>query len=287
LNRKQSLTTSVPLAIFFAILAATIACGRSQHNRFDRDPSTLLAELSELHSDEFCSGSSQAKASPEASPKPKAAHAGFWARLFGAQKQDAKPHTEQAPQASAPPTADADSISDHEHFATHHEGDLAVAVGGGCVFRSLEDVWASVLNHTQFKWDESKVVRVRENRVPVPGQAIAYDLFYTGRINYQMYWVHGLRKGTLDHPEQLVISYQLSKPASVVVMGFEKEVMHQWEGQIVLTRISPKVTSAMIVNRFNIMTQKEDDSKGTAEDLLRHLRDTPAMKDELKKLNAI
>jgi hypothetical protein len=298
------------IAVTAGLLAVSaVACGKIPRNRYNINPGERIAQLMGMKSDDYCylkgsdidlhrqSEKAAAAATPQNPPKIKRRLWTF-AGLFSEKEPPASGPSVSTvnPELTSPPSnesTDGATYVDHARFTSANEG-IDTARGGGCVFRSLREIWASVLNHGEFKWDGTDLLGVREDTVSRrEDQVLAYELKYRGsdsrgEVNYAMYWVHALKEGTVQDPKLIRISFLMSSCGKARWNGVPTGItpMRRWHGMIELQELAPGVTVAIIANMASIMQQSLQDTENAARHLLQKLRNTPPNWNSLQGLQA-
>lgn len=148
------------------------------------------------------------------------------------------------------------------------EGNYSWSEGGGCIGRSLSDVWVLMHDHQLIYWEDVDSV-VAQSLPPPADVSHFYRVEYTVRdfitVRWIMDWYHSLTEGSLSDPRKVVINYQR-------VSG--TRYIPYWEGSIVLEHMGDALTSFSMVNRIRATRTGPDEAAGAIRDLFVKLRDT-------------
>lgn len=146
------------------------------------------------------------------------------------------------------------------------DGSHYFAEGGGCIERSLLDVWAVTHNGDALKWSEASI---KSAMVRIPTEEVLF-LFAThyeaGSIikpNWKINWYHTLAKGTAEAPEKILIVYKKEWGTSFI---------SHWEGNIALERLEENVTAFSMYNSISGTRIDEKNAVGGVHDLLDNFR---------------
>jgi hypothetical protein len=139
----------------------------------------------------------------------------------------------------------------------------AWAEGGGCIVRPIREVWATLNNLEVTKIDAADRFTYTRAINPKPGFTHLYEITYykstiIGEIQWTIDWYHGVSKGTVDAPEEVVIQYDRVRGTSNIPV---------WHGGITLTKVNNSVTSIAIRNDFKAR-QSTTDNEQSARDFL-------------------
>lgn len=124
--------------------------------------------------------------------------------------------------------------------------------GGGCLNRSIEDVWALLHDFDLMRWDNAARYDLAEAEAPEDGIHEHYRItyYYTElgmTVDWTQTWSYAIRKGTPEHPDEIIINYRKVDGTRFIAY---------WEGTLVLTRLADNITA--ITGRNQIKATRTD-----------------------------
>jgi hypothetical protein len=142
----------------------------------------------------------------------------------------------------------------------------AFAQGGGCVLRSITDVWAASRSSEAFHWNRSNVDSVTLKTDP--DAVYFYEADYSaGPVFFTQHWVmgwyHTLQEGTTAAPQKILIQYQKTSGTSHIAF---------WQGAVTLESVTATVTSVAMRDEVQADQTGPTESAGSVTDLVGKLR---------------
>ncbi len=137
------------------------------------------------------------------------------------------------------------------------------AFGGGCVFRPLAEVWASLRDARVMKWEGIDEITVVPRANPPDGAVYLLEASYVEHrvfdVKWTMNWIHS----------------SPSKDAVWINYGKIRGTSHirHWQGGIVLDYISDGVTAVTMQDTIDATQTGPDDCEGSIRDVIGKLRD--------------
>jgi hypothetical protein len=158
------------------------------------------------------------------------------------------------------------TIADNGTNADGH----AYAQGGGCVLRSLNDVWSASRNTELFHWNRSDVDSVTLKTDP--DAVYFYEANYSAgpaffKQHWVMGWYHTVPDGTPSAPKTILIQYQKTSGTSHIAF---------WQGAITLQAVAANVTSVVMRDEVDADQTGPAESAGSVRDVVGKLRTLPA-----------
>lgn len=159
--------------------------------------------------------------------------------------------------------------SDAVNVANGHRDDYDFGEGGACVNRPIREVLAAAQNQEFFHWEGTTNFALRSVESPDPltkHYVYTYHVsnpFPLPNVDWTMDWFYSVVKGTLEQPEQVVISYKKIEGTKYI---------RKWEGSITLDYVSDTITSIAASDHADATQQDSKDAEATVRTIIEKAR---------------
>lgn len=142
--------------------------------------------------------------------------------------------------------------------------------GGGCIARSLREVWATAMNQPLMIWDEAK--EDHADASTPDGFAKLFDVHYyvtksvlgaPFTVRWAMHWFHSVQTGTVKEPTEILINYHKYSGTDHIAY---------WQGSIVLRQLADNLTGINLRNQIRADRTGEGEAKSTVSDIIYKLQ---------------
>jgi hypothetical protein len=145
---------------------------------------------------------------------------------------------------------------------------IYAAVGGGCIARSIRELWAVMQNEPALRWTDSDSDGMRQ--IPSADAAFVFETQYRAgpsfnrrMVDWVLEWRHSLDLGTTDNPEYLKIDFQKTVGTGYIVT---------FRGSVHLQHISDTVTGYMMdLQETGGKQQSQENAHKAITDIFEHL----------------